>query len=134
MTVISISLTPELLDRLDVFVSISGYSSRSEAIRLAVRDTLSQFALERKERGRVVATVMVISDRERHEINSQLTELHHEFDEGILSNMHLHISKDHCMEIYIVQGFSKIVLDFIQRVRAVRGIVEVRFTMTPLQD
>ncbi|MCK4582280.1 ribbon-helix-helix protein, CopG family, partial [Candidatus Bathyarchaeota archaeon] len=46
MTVISMSLTPELLERLDTFVEKSGFSSRSEALRLAVRDSLSQFSLQ----------------------------------------------------------------------------------------
>ena len=88
MTVISVSLTSDLLQRLDEFVERSGYSSRSEAIRLAVRDVLSEFALQRIERGRVVATVTVISDRDKHDITSRLMSLRHEFDASIFSNMH----------------------------------------------
>ena len=131
MTVISISLSPDLVERLDNFVESSGYSSRSEAIRLAVRDALSQFALQRLERGQVVATVTVISDRERHDINSRLMELRHEFEESIFSNMHLHIGGGQCVEIFVVQGHSDDVMGFILKVRAVRGIREVKFTLTP---
>ncbi|MCW4035935.1 MAG: nickel-responsive transcriptional regulator NikR [Candidatus Bathyarchaeota archaeon] len=130
---ISVSLTPDLLERLDSFVEESGYSSRSEAIRLAVRDTLSQYALQRLERGQVVATVTVISDRERDDINSHLMELRHVFEESVFSNMHLHIGGGQCVDIFIVQGLSEVVLDFASRVRAVRGIREVKFTMTPVE-
>ena len=133
LTVISVSLTPDLLERLDSFVEESGYSSRSEAIRLAVRDTLSQFALQRLERGQVVATVTVISDRERNDINSRLMELRHIFEESVFSNMHLHIGGGQCVDIFVVQGLSEVVLDFTSRVRAVRGIREVKFTMTPVE-
>lgn len=133
MTVISVSLTSDLLERLDSFVEESGYSSRSEAIRLAVRDTLSQFALQRLERGQVVATVTVISDRERNDINSRLMELRHVFEESVFSNMHLHIGGGQCVDIFVVQGLSEVVLDFTSRVRAVRGIREVKFTMTPVE-
>jgi CopG family nickel-responsive transcriptional regulator len=133
MTVISVSLAPELLKSLDEFVEGSGYSSRSEAIRLAVRETLSQFALRRLERGRVVATVTVISERERHDINSRLMGLRHDFEESVFSNMHLHIGGGHCVEIFVVQGDSEVVLDFISRVRAVRGVREVKYTMTPIE-
>lgn len=133
LTVISVSLTPDLLERLDSFVEESGYSSRSEAIRLAVRDTLSQFALQRLERGQVVATVTVISDRERNDINSRLMELRHVFEESVFSNMHLHIGGGQCVDIFVVQGLSEVVLDFTSRVRAVRGIREVKFTMTPVE-
>jgi CopG family nickel-responsive transcriptional regulator len=134
MTVISVSLTPELLNRLDEFVEITGYSSRSEAIRLAVRDTLSQFALRRLERGRVVATVTVISEREMHGINSNLMELRHDFDENVFGNMHLHIGGGYCVEIYLVQGAYDVVMKFISKVRAVKGIMEVKYTMTPIEE
>ena len=78
MTVISVSLSTELLGRLDLFVENTGYSSRSEAVRMSVRDTLSKFALERLERGQVVSTVTVISEREQHALNSHLMDLRHE--------------------------------------------------------
>ena len=134
MTVISVSLTPELLNRLDEFVKISGYSSRSEALRLAVRDTLSQFALRRLEIQRVVATTTVISEREMHGINSRLMDLRHEFDENIFGNMHLHIGGGYCVEIYLVQGDHDVVMKFITKVRAVKGIMEVRYTITPIEE
>ena len=132
MTVISISLTPELLRRLDEFVEIYGYSSRSEAIRLSVRDVLSQFALKKFEWGRVVATVTVISERETHGINSNLMELRHDYDESVFGNMHLHIGSGYCVEIFLVQGVSDVIMEFISKVRAVKGIMEVNYTITPI--
>ena len=134
LTVISVSLTPELLTRLDLFVKSTGYSSRSEAVRLAVRDALSKFALERLERGQVVSTVTVISEWERHDINSQLVNLRHEYEESIFSNMHLHVGKGYCVEIFMVRGEAEKVLEFVSRVRALRGIREVNFTMTPIEE
>lgn len=134
MTVISVSLTPELLTKLDKYVEKSGYSSRSEAIRIAVREALSQFTLQRMERGRVVATVTVISDRERHELNSSLMDLRHEFDESIFGNMHLHVGKGYCVEIFIIREETERVLDFVSRVRAIRGIREVKYAMIPVEE
>lgn len=134
MTVISISLTPELLTKLDKYVEKSGYSSRSEAIRIAVREALSQFTLQRLERGQVVATVTVISDRERHEQNSSLMDLRHEYDESIFGNMHLHVGKGYCVEIFIIREETERVLDFVSRVRAIRGIREVKYAMTPVEE
>jgi CopG family nickel-responsive transcriptional regulator len=134
MTVVSVSLTPELLEQLDDFVEKSGYSSRSEAIRLAVRDTLSQFALQRIERGKMMATVTVILEKERRDVNERLMELRHRFDENIFGNMHLHIGGGYCVEIFLVQGDSAVVLDFISKVRAVRGIREVKYTLTPIEE
>lgn len=134
MTVISVSLTPELLTKLDKYVEKSGYSSRSEAIRIAVREALSQFTLQRLERGQVVATVTVISDRERREQNSSLMDLRHEFDESIFGNMHLHVGKGYCVEIFIIREETERVLNFVSRVRAIRGIREVKYAMTPVEE
>ena len=134
MTVVSVSLTPELLGQLDEFVEKSGYSSRSEAIRLSVRDALSQFALQRLERDRVMATVTVISEKERRDISTRLMEMRHGFDESIFGNMHLHIGGGYCVDIFIVQGEPTVVLDFISKVRAVRGIREAKYTMTPIEE
>jgi CopG family nickel-responsive transcriptional regulator len=133
LTVISVSLTPDLLNRLDKFVESTGYSSRSEAVRLAVRDTLSKYALEKLERGHVASTVTVISERERHDLNSQLMDLRHEYDESIFGNMHLHVGKGYCVEIFMVQDEASKVIEFVSRVRALRGIREVNYTMTPIE-
>ena len=88
MTVISISMTPELLERLDDFIEKSGYSSRSEAIRLAIRDGLSHFAL----------------------------------------------GSTYCIDVFIIRGPLEVVLDFIRKTKAIRGISEVKYTMTPIED
>ena len=134
MTVISVSLSPELLGRFDLFVKNTGYSSRSEAIRMAVRDTLSKFALERLEQGKVVSTVTVISEREQHALNSHLMDLRHEYDDSVFSNMHLHVGEGYCVEIFMVRDEYAKVLDFVSRVRALRGIREVNYTMTPIDE
>jgi len=59
-------------------------------------------------------------------------ELRHEFDEGILGNMHFHIGKGYCVEIFIVQNEVEKVNDLISRVRALKGIIEVKYAMTPI--
>jgi len=134
LTVISVSLSSELLSRLDLFVKNSGYSSRSEAIRMAIRDTLSKFALERLVRGKVVSTVTVISEREQHALTSHLMNLRHEYEDSIFSNMHLHVDTGYCVEIFMVRDEYEKVLDFVSRVRALRGIREVKYTLTPIDE
>jgi CopG family nickel-responsive transcriptional regulator len=101
---------------------------------MAVRDTLSKFALERLERGQVVSTVTVISDREQHALNSSLMDLRHEYDDSIFGNMHLHVGKGYCVEIFMVRDEYAQVLDFVSRVRVLRGIREVNYTMTPIDE
>ena len=48
--------------------------------------------------------------------------------------MHLHIGGGYCVEIFLVKGEAGTVLDFITKVRAVSGIREVKYAMTPVEE
>ena len=132
MTVISVSLTTDLLERLDDFVDKSGYSSRSEALRLAIRDSLNQHSLNRMERGTVMSTVTIISESHEATTHVGLMELRNKFDELIFGNMHLHIEGGYCIEIFLVKGESSNVMDFVSKSKGVRGVMEVNYTITPI--
>jgi len=132
MTVISVSLTPELLERLDGFVEKSGFSSRSEALRLAVRDSLSQFSLQSRQRGQVMSTVTIISETESASSHLGILDLRNGFDNIIFGNMHLHLEEGLCIEIFLVKGDSEIVMNFVARSKTVKGVREVNYTLTPL--
>jgi len=132
LPIISISLTSELLRKLDDFMRERGYSSRSEVIRDAIRDLLSEFELKRFEKGKVTATITVISEHKRHDVDERLMRLRHEHDEIVSSNMHIHLGKAYCLEVFITEGEVEKVLEFISKIRAMRGTQQVKYTMVPL--
>jgi CopG family nickel-responsive transcriptional regulator len=132
MTVISVSLTNDLLERLDDFVEKSGYSSRSEALRLAIRDSLNLYSLNRMEKGTVMSTVTIISESHQATTHVGLMDLRNVFDEMIFGNMHLHIEGGYCIEIFLVKGESKEVMDFVTKSKGIRGVMEVNHTLTPV--
>lgn len=132
MPVISISVSSELLRKLDRFMRERGYSSRSEAIRDAIRDSMAEYELRKFEMGRVVATITVISRHERHDVDGRLMRLRHEYDEVVSGNMHIHLAGNYCLEIFIAEGNAEKVKNFIARIRSIRGIEQVRFTIVPI--
>ncbi len=134
MTVISVSLTNDLLDRLDEFVEKSGYSSRSEALRLAIRNSLNQYSLNRMEKGTVLSTVTILSESHQATTHVGLMDLRNGFDHIIFGNMHLHIEGGYCIEIFLVKGDSEEVMSFVSRSKSVRGVMEVNYTITPISD
>ena len=131
MPIVSISLTSDLLRKLDVLIKDKSYSSRSEAIRNAIRNSLSEYELNRLEKGRVAATITTVSEYIRRDIDERLMRLRHEYNELITGNMHLHLGTDYCLEVFIAQGDVEDVLNFISRVRAIRGIQQVKYTLVP---
>ena len=132
MTVISVSLTYDLLERLDDFVEKSGYSSRSEALRLAIRDSLNQYNLNRMEKGTIMSTVTIISESHQVTTHVGLMDLRNNFDELIFGNMHLHIEGGYCIEIFLIKGDSDKIMDFVSKSKGVRGVMEVNYTLTPI--
>ncbi|MFW9984543.1 MAG: nickel-responsive transcriptional regulator NikR [Candidatus Odinarchaeota archaeon] len=132
MPIVSISLTAELLKQLDKFMKQRGYSSRSEAIRDAVRSTISEFKLSKFEQGRVTATITVIAAHELPGVDERLTRLRHNYNHIVSGNMHLHLGESYCLEVFITEGEAETVLEFISRIRAMRGLHQVNYTIMPL--
>ncbi|UCH02679.1 MAG: nickel-responsive transcriptional regulator NikR [Candidatus Bathyarchaeota archaeon] len=132
MPVVSMSLTNDLLRKLDALIKDKSYSSRSEAIRDAIRNSLSEYELSRLERGRVAATITTISEYERRDVDERLMKLRHEFNELVTGNMHIHLGGNYCLEVFIAQGDVEDVINFISRVRSIRGVQQVKYTIVPI--
>ena len=132
MPIISISLTTQLLKQLAQFMQERGYSSRSEAIRDAIRTALSEFELEQFEGGRVTATITAFSAHEQPGVDERLTRLRHTYNHIVSGNMHLHLGEAYCLEVFIAEGEAKDVSEFISRIRAMRGLHQVKYTIIPL--
>jgi CopG family nickel-responsive transcriptional regulator len=126
MTVISITIPGELLNKFDNFTKMRGYYSRSEAFRDAIRNLIAESEIAKLETGDVAATVMITSDYARRDVDLRMTEVRHEFDDVIVENVHRHIEDKYCLEIFIAQGRNERILDLIGRVRGMRGIQQVK--------
>lgn len=132
MPVVSMSLTNDLLRKLDALIADKSYSSRSEAIRDAIRASLSEYELSRLDQGRVAATITIISEYVRRDVDERLMRLRHEYNDLVTGNMHIHIGSSYCLEVFIAQGPVEEVLNFVGRVRAIRGIQQVKYTVVPI--
>ncbi|RLI37437.1 nickel-responsive transcriptional regulator NikR [Candidatus Bathyarchaeota archaeon] len=134
MPIVSMSLTNDLLRKLDALIADRSYSSRSEAIRDAIRASLSEYELSRLDRGMVAATITIISEYVRRDVDERLMRLRHEYNDLVTGNMHIHLGRNYCLEVFIAQGPVEAVLNFVGRVRAIRGIQQVKYTVVPIAN
>jgi len=132
VTVISITLPPELLRKFDDFMKARGYYSRSEAFRDAVRSLIAESELAKFEMGNVAATVMTTCDYARKDVDLKITEIRHDFDDVVIENVHRHINGKYCLEIFIAEGNNDRILNLINRLRGMHGIQQVRAMFMPL--
>lgn len=126
MTVISITLPPDLLRKFEDFMQSKGYFSRSEAFRDAVRGLISESELAALQSENVAATIMVTCDYARKDVDLKMTEVRHEFDDVVIENVHRHIGEKYCLEIFIAQGNNGRILTLVNRLRGMHGIQQVK--------
>ena len=84
MTVISVTIPDELVNRFDSFVKERGYYSRSEAFRDAIRTIMTQSDVSKLETNNEAAVVLTAADIRRRDIDVRLVELRNEFEYSVI--------------------------------------------------
>lgn len=133
MTVVSITLPSKLIEEFDAFTKERGYYSRSEAFRDAIRTLMTEAELGKLEANKVAAVILTACDIRRKDIDVRLVELRSDFEDAVVENLHRYIEDEYCLDVFLVQGEHKRVLDFLGRVRGTRGVQQVKTIFLPLK-
>jgi CopG family nickel-responsive transcriptional regulator len=116
-----ISVESDLLTEFDRMIGERGYKNRSEA----VRDLMRSYILERyvaKGDEDVIGTITLVYDHNTPGTSANLTALQHGYGGEILSNMHVHISHDYCLEVIVVKGVPKELSVLADNLASIRGV------------
>ena len=126
---IGIALDSDLLKRFDGSIQRRGYTNRSEAFRVLIRDRLvtEQTA---EPNATVVGTVTLIYDHHAHGVTEKLTEAQHAHHELVVSTSHAHLDHESCLEVLIVHGKSAEVAQFADLLIGLKGVQHGRLVMT----
>ena len=133
VTRIGVSLPKNLLDEFDSIIETRGYSSRSEAIRDAIRSYISEYKWMEREEGEIIGVVNVIYDHHMRGVTDAIIDLQHEFGEIISTTLHIHLDKDSCLEMILVKGEMQKVRKLVDRITALRGVMNVKL-ITALKE
>lgn len=132
MTVVSVSMPDELIERIDAFVAEHGYSGRSEVLREAARDLLDEFVEHALTGRRVMAVVTVLFNHEVSGLEHRMTDLRHTHEELVTSNLHSHVGDGLCMELFILEGDLEQIASFVGKVRATEAALSVDYSIVPV--
>ena len=116
----SVSIEKTLLDRFDKRIEKDGYPTRSKAIADLMRDSLVTH--EWKEGKKVAAAIIIVYDHHKRDLTNRLTHIQHEFHELVISSQHIHLDHDNCLEIIVVKGKPKDVVELSNRLKATKGV------------
>jgi len=134
MSVVSISMPEELLERIDEFADDHGYTGRSEVLREASRNLLGEFEDKKLEDRELIGVVTVLFDYESSKVEQRMMNLRHEYENLVASNVHNHVGDHYCMELFILEGGLTDISTFVGKIRATKDILSVDYSVMPIDD
>jgi len=134
MTVVSVSMPEELLDRIDQFAEDHGYTGRSEVVREASRNLLGEFEDKQLEGRDLMGVVTVLFDYETTSVEEKMMRLRHEHEGLVASNFHSHVGSHYCMELFVLEGQLEDISAFVGKVRATKDTLSVDYSVLPVDD
>jgi CopG family transcriptional regulator, nickel-responsive regulator len=134
MTVVSVSMPEELLERIDEFSEDHGYTGRSEVIREASRNLLGEFQDRELEDHNLMGVITVLFNYETTSVEERMMRLRHEHESLVTSNFHSHVGDTYCMELFILEGTLEEISSFVGKVRATSDILTVDYSVIPVDD
>jgi CopG family nickel-responsive transcriptional regulator len=134
MTVVSVSMPEELLDRIDQFSDEHGYTGRSEVVREASRNLLGEFEDAKLEDRSLMAVVTVLFNYETTSVEERMMRLRHEHEGIVASNFHSHVGSQYCMELFVLEGGLEEISAFVGKVRATKDTLTVDYSVTPVDE
>ena len=101
MAIISISLTEKLLQEIDQLKEETGFSGRSEIIRASTRMLIADNKEKENLKGDINSILLLIHNQKSED---KVTEIKHDFEDIIETQIHSHIKEDKCLELFILEG------------------------------
>jgi CopG family nickel-responsive transcriptional regulator len=124
MPIVSLSFPERLLKEMDELQKTSGFTGRSEFVRAAVRMMLDDDREKANLAGEVNGLLVVTHDQEQEE---PVTELKHRFEGIIRTHLHSKTSSSICVELFLVHGPAKNVVEMSKAFQAEDKMKSTKF-------
>ena len=128
VTRFGVSLEKDLLEALDDYAQENHFSSRSQAIRHLISNSVVNSKWQCNNL--VAGSITIIYDHHKRDLLTRLTHLQHDYHQVILSSQHFHLEKDLCMEIIAIMGKAATLTELADKLIAVKGIQHGKLTMS----
>lgn len=115
-----VSLEKNLLKRFDNFIKEENYPTRSKAISDLISETLTKREWIKSET--VFGSITLFYNHHKRDLSNKLVDLQHDFNDIIISNLHVHIDKDNCLEVIAFKGSSKRVYELNKTLKSIKNL------------
>jgi len=129
-----VSIPQDLLEDFDRVVNDREYVGRSEAIRDAMRLFISQHEWESGQQ-KIMASLNIVYSH-KPKLMADLIKIQHSSEVHVISTVHIHISRTHCLEVITMSGSKESISRLTNRITGITGVEYARlFTFSlPEED
>lgn len=101
MVIVSVSLSDKLLEEIDVIKDEMGFSGRSDVIRASARMLIADNKEKSEMTGETNSVLTLIHSQDAED---RVTEIKHDYEDIISTQIHSHLKEHKCLEIFILDG------------------------------
>jgi len=124
----SVSLPPSLVRDFDEAWRGMGYDNRSKAAHDAFRSFISEYKWTREEAEEIIGAIVLLYYVDRPGLLTQIVKAQHKFENVVSSTMHVHLTRDKCLEIIAVRGKTNEIRSLSQELMTKKGVKQLKFT------
>jgi len=104
-----------------------GYEERSKALQIAVQNFINEFELKEDPDKFATGTILILYEHDTRNIDSKITDIGHEHRLVIVSSLHQHLDEENCLNIIVVRGKVRKILELEQDVRKLKGVKQFKY-------
>ena len=126
-TRLSVSLPTSLVKEFDAVWRNMQYTNRSKAVHDAVRNFISDHKWTQEEVEELMGAIVLLYYPDKPGLLNKIMGVQHEFENIISSTLHVHLTKDKCLEIIAVKGNAGDAKSLAQKLMAMKGVKQLKF-------
>jgi CopG family transcriptional regulator, nickel-responsive regulator len=118
VSVVSVSLPPALVEDIDRVIQSRAFAGRSELVRAALREFLAANPAHADSDAQRTATLTLVYPKGQER---RIGEIRHDYGDVLRSMMHSDVAES-CTEVFMLQGPSRRIDEFVDRLKAHRDV------------
>ena len=124
---LSVSLPTPLVKEFDNVWRSMQYADRSKAVHDALRNFISEHRWMQEKTEQLMGAIVLVYYPDKPGLLKAIMDVQHEFESIISSTMHVHLTRDKCLEIIAVKGKAEDTKVLTQKLMAKKGVKELKF-------
>jgi CopG family transcriptional regulator, nickel-responsive regulator len=116
-----VSIEDAVLKKFDAVIKKKKYMNRSKAIG----DLITGFIVEEEwdgGNGESIGTINIVYDHHKRGLAHELNHIQHDYHDLIVSDTHVHLDRDNCLDVIIVKGKTKEIRGIADRLISAKGV------------